>query len=31
MSLSIPGSNIFCHWLDFAKYQTIADPTDLNL
>lgn len=28
--LSIPGSNIWCHWLHRADYDTIADPTDYN-
>jgi hypothetical protein len=29
--LSVPGVNVWCHWLDAAKYQAVADPTDYNL
>jgi hypothetical protein len=28
--LSIPGSNIWCHWLHQADYEAVADPTDYN-
>jgi hypothetical protein len=26
--LSIPGSKIWCHWLDDSDYEAIADPTN---
>ena len=26
--LSISGRNIWCHWLDFIKYNYLADPTN---
>lgn len=29
--LSIPGSQIWCHWLDEADYQAVADPTNYAL
>jgi uncharacterized LabA/DUF88 family protein len=29
--LSVPGMNVWCHWLDVAKYQALADPTDYNI
>ena len=28
--LSIPGSNIWCHWLHRADYDAVADLTDYN-
>ena len=28
--LSIPGSNIWCHWLHRADYDAVADMTDYN-
>ncbi len=28
--LSIPGTNIWCHWLTRDDYATVADPTDYN-
>lgn len=28
--LSVPGVNVWCHWLDATKYQMVADPTDYN-
>jgi hypothetical protein len=29
--LSVPGLNVWCHWLDEAKYQALADSTDYNV
>lgn len=29
--LSIPGRNIWCHWLDRTAYDEVADPADYNL
>src|SRR5680860_247529 len=29
--LRIPGHNLWCHWLDLADYQAIADPRDYNI
>ena len=29
--LSIPGMNIWCHWLQRGDYDQVADPTDYNL
>lgn len=29
--LSIPGSNLWCHWLHKADYDAIADLTDYNI
>ena len=29
--LSIPGSNIWCHWLDRDDYDSVADLTNYNL
>ena len=26
--LSIPGSKIWCHWLDDSDYEAVADPTN---
>ena len=28
--LSIPGSNVWCHWLNRDDYDSVADPTDYN-
>ena len=28
--LSIPGSSVWCHWLDGSDYQTVADTTDYS-
>ncbi len=28
--LSIPGLNIWCHWLYQSDYDAVADPTDYN-
>ena len=28
--LSIPGSNIWCHWLNRDDYNAVADLTDYN-
>lgn len=28
--LSIPGTNIWCHWLNRDDYDAVADPTDYN-
>ena len=28
--LSIPGSNVWCHWLDQDDYDAVADPTNYN-
>ena len=28
--LSIPGSNIWCHWLHRTEYNTVSDQTDYN-
>ena len=28
--LSIPGSNVWCHWLHQADYDAVADPTNYN-
>ena len=28
--LSIPGANIWCHWLSRDDYDTVADPTNYN-
>ena len=28
--LSIPGSNLWCHWLDQDDYDAVADPTNYN-
>ena len=29
--LSIPGTNIWCHWLQRGDYDQVADPADYNL
>jgi uncharacterized LabA/DUF88 family protein len=29
--LSVTGVNVWCHWLDIAKYQQLADSTDYNI
>lgn len=29
--LSVPGMNIWCHWLNRADYDQVADLTDYNL
>lgn len=29
--LSIPGRNVWCHWLSREDYDAVADPTDYNL
>ena len=26
--LSVPGANVWCHWLDKNKYDQVCDPTD---
>ena len=28
--LSIPGTNIWCHWLNRDDYASVADPTHYN-
>ena len=28
--LSIPGVNVWCHWLDRDDYDSVADPTNYN-
>jgi uncharacterized LabA/DUF88 family protein len=29
--LSIPGAKVWCHWLNRADYDRVADPVDYNL
>jgi hypothetical protein len=29
--LSIPGRNLYCHWIDEATYKVVADPTDYSV
>lgn len=29
--LSVPGRRIWCHWLDRADYESVADRTDYNI
>ncbi len=29
--LSIPGRNLWCHWLDRRAYDLVADPTDYTV
>ena len=28
--LSVPGMNIWCHWLYQTDYEAVSDPTDYN-
>ena len=28
--MSLPGANIWCHWLSRADYDAVADATDYN-
>ncbi len=30
LRLSVPGSNVWCHWLHQADYDAVADLTDYN-